>query len=745
MTIQDEPRFGFRGLLLDPVRCFIPKENVLRIIDCMAMLKINKLHFHLTDDNGWRIEIKKYPKLIEVGSKRKCSGLGWEWENDQFDNIPQAGHYTQEDIKEIVAYAKKLNITIVPEIEILTHSSAAIASYPQLGTTKKQIEVECRMGVFSEIIDVSDDFAIQFMHDVLDEVMALFPGEYIHIGGDEAHGNHWANSQSIRSLKNSLGITENFELQIWYFNQINKYLNENQKGIDKATKEMEKKRTYIAIDLKSFYASVECKERNRDPLTTNLVVADKSRTEKTICLAVSPALKCYGIPGRARLFEVVQKVKEANSARRWKAPNRTFIGSSDDSTELNINPALEIDYIVAPPRMALYLEYSTRIYSIYLKYIAPEDIFPYSIDEVFMDVTDYLHTYNMTARELAMTMIQDVLKTTGITATAGIGTNMYLCKIAMDIVAKHIKADKDGVRIAELDEMSYRRKLWSHRPLTDFWRVGKGYAKKLEEYGLYTMGDIARCSIGKENELYNEDLLYKLFGVNAELLIDHAWGYEPCTMEMVKAYKPETNSVCSGQVLHCPYDFEKAKLVVKEMTDQMVLDLVDKKLVTDQIVLTVGYDIENLNNADRKKQYHGEVTIDRYGRRIPKHAHGTTNLKRQTSSTKMIMDAVIKLYDRIVDRNLLIRRINITANRLVDESSVKKEEVYEQLDLFTDYVAQRKKQEEEEAALNREKRMQEAMLSIKKKFGKNAVLKGMNLQEGATARDRNEQIGGHKA
>ena len=410
-----------------------------------------------------------------------------------------------------------------------------------------------------------------------------------------------------------------------------------------------------------------------------------------------------------------------------------------------INPELEIDYIVAPPRMALYLEYSTRIYSIYLKYIAPEDIFPYSIDEVFMDVTNYLHTYNMTARELAMTMIQDVLKTTGITATAGIGTNMYLCKIAMDIVAKHIKADKDGVRIAELDEMSYRRKLWSHRPLTDFWRVGKGYAKKLEEYGLYTMGDIARCSIGKENELYNEELLYKLFGVNAELLIDHAWGYEPCTMEMVKAYKPETNSVCSGQVLHCPYDFEKAKLVVKEMTDQMVLDLVDKKLVTDQIVLTVGYDIENLNNPDRRKKYHGETTIDRYGRRTPKHAHGTTNLKWQTSSTKLITDAVIELYDRIVDRNLLIRRINITANRLVDESSVKKEEVYKQLDLFTDYEAQRKKQEEEEVALDREKRMQEAMLSIKKKFGKNAVLKGMNLQEGATARDRNEQIGGHKA
>ena len=508
---------------------------------------------------------------------------------------------------------------------------------------------------------------------------------------------------------------------------------------------MEKKRIYIAIDLKSFYASVECKERNRDPLTTNLVVADKSRTEKTICLAVSPALKCYGIPGRARLFEVVQKVKEANSARRWKAPNRTFTGSSDDSAELNSNPALEIDYIVAPPRMALYLEYSTRIYSIYLKYIAPEDIFPYSIDEVFIDVTDYLHTYNMTPRELTMTMIQDVLKTTGITATAGIGTNMYLCKIAMDIVAKHIKADKDGVRIAELDEMSYRRKLWSHRPLTDFWRVGKGYAKKLEEYGLYTMGDIARCSIGKENELYNEDLLYKLFGVNAELLIDHAWGYEPCTMKMVKAYKPETNSVCSGQVLHCPYDFEKAKLVVKEMTDQMVLDLVDKKLVTDQIVLTVGYDIENLNNADRRKQYHGEVTIDRYGRRVPKHAHGTINLKNQTSSTKQIMDAVMELYDRIVNPNLLIRRIYVVACRLSDESSAKQEDTFEQLDLFTDYAALEQKKQAEKVKKEKERKLQEAVLSVKKKYGKNAMLKGMNLQEGATSVERNRQIGGHKA
>ena len=508
---------------------------------------------------------------------------------------------------------------------------------------------------------------------------------------------------------------------------------------------MAKQKTYIAIDLKSFYASVECKERNRDPLTTNLVVADKSRTEKTICLAVSPSLKSYGIPGRPRLFEVVQKVREANNKRRWKAPNRTFNGSSDDKAELDANPALEIDYIVAPPRMAYYMEYSTKIYNVYLKYVAPEDIFPYSIDEVFMDVTDYLQTYRMTARELAMTMIQDVLKTTGITATAGIGTNMYLCKIAMDIVAKHIEPDKNGVRIAELDEMSYRRKLWSHRPITDFWRVGNGYAKKLEEHGLYTMGDIARCSIGKPNELYNEELLYKLFGINAELLIDHAWGYEPCTMEQVKAYKPETNSVSSGQVLHCPYDYDKAKLIVKEMTDQMVLDLVDKGLVTDQLVLTIGYDIENLNNPNLKNQYKSEITIDRYGRKVPKHAHGTANLKKKTSSTRLITNAVMDLYDRIVDEHLLVRRITITANKLVDEKSVKQENEYQQLDLFTDYEAQRKKQAEEEEKLERERRMQEAMLSIKKKFGKNAVLKGMNLEEGATAKDRNEQIGGHKA
>ena len=507
---------------------------------------------------------------------------------------------------------------------------------------------------------------------------------------------------------------------------------------------MEENKTYIAIDLKSFYASVECRERNRDPLTTNLVVADPSRTEKTICLAVSPSLKAYGIPGRARLFEVIQKVREANNARRRNISDHHFTGTSDDSTKLGTDPTLQLDYIIAPPRMALYMEYSTRIYDIYLKYIAPEDIHIYSVDEVFMDVTSYLNIYHMTARELAMMMIRDVLKTTGITATAGIGTNLYLCKIAMDIVAKHIEPDKDGVRIAELDEMSYRRKLWSHKPITDFWRVGQGYAKKLAEYGLYTMGDVARCSVGKANELYNEDLLYKLFGINAELLIDHAWGYEPCTIDQIKAYKPETNSICTGQVLHCPYDFDKTRLVVKEMTDLMALDLVDKGLVTDQIVLTIGYDIDNLTDPARRKKYKGAVTTDRYGRKVPKHAHGTINLKRQTSSTQMLMDAVMELYDRIVDKDLLIRRINITANKLVDEHTVTNDDAYEQLDFFTDYEAVKKQREKEEADLERERHMQEAMLNIKKKYGKNAILKGMNLEEGATAKERNQQIGGHQ-
>ena len=508
---------------------------------------------------------------------------------------------------------------------------------------------------------------------------------------------------------------------------------------------MNKCKTYIAIDLKSFYASVECRERNRDPLTTNLVVADPSRTEKTICLAVSPSLKKYGLSGRARLFEVIQKVNAANNIRKLKASNHVFSGSSDDSTELQKNPSLKIDYIIAPPRMARYMEYSTKIYNIYLKYIAPEDIHIYSIDEVFIDVTHYLSTYNMTARELAMTMIQDILDTTGITATAGIGTNMYLCKIAMDIVAKHIEPDKNGVRIAELDEMSYRRLLWNHKPLTDFWRVGRGYSKKLEKIGLYTMGDIARCSIGKSTDYYNEELLYKLFGINAELLIDHAWGYEPCTMEDVKAYKPETNSISSGQVLHCPYEFDKARLVVKEMIDLMALDLVDKGLVTNQIVLTIGYDIENITDKNRSRNYKGTVTTNYYGKKVPKPAHGTTNLPKQTSSTTLITNAVMELYDKIVNKKLLIRRINIVANKLVDEHSVKNANKYEQLDLFTDYEILKKQREKENAESEREKRMQNTILDIKKKFGKNAILKGMNLQEGATAKDRNNQIGGHKA
>jgi DNA polymerase V len=395
--------------------------------------------------------------------------------------------------------------------------------------------------------------------------------------------------------------------------------------------------------------------------------------------------------------------------------------------------------------MALYLDYSARIYNIYLKYVAHEDMHVYSIDEVFMDVTSYLNTYKMTPRQLACTIINDIMDTTGITATAGIGTNLYLCKIAMDIEAKHAKPDKNGVRIAELDEMSYRQRLWEHRPLTDFWRVGRGYARKLEANGLYTMGDVARCSIGGEDDYYNEDLLYKLFGINAELLIDHAWGWEPCTIKEIKEYKPSENSISSGQVLQCPYEFDKAKLVVREMTDLLVLDLVDKGLVTDQMVLTIGYDIENLTDLTRRKLYKGLVTTDHYGRQIPKHAHGSINLGRHTSSTQLIMEAVTELFDRIVDKNLLIRRINVVANHVLDEKNVKEKEKFVQLDLFTDYEAQKKQQEKEEAVLERERKIQQAMLSIKKKYGKNAILKGMNLEEGATAKNRNSQIGGHKA
>lgn len=508
---------------------------------------------------------------------------------------------------------------------------------------------------------------------------------------------------------------------------------------------MPDKRIYIAIDLKSFYASVECRCRNLDPLTTNLVVADVSRTEKTICLAVSPSLKQYGIPGRARLFEVVQKVKEVNAQRIFDADNRIFTGSSYNCEELKTNHNLSLDYIAARPQMALYMKYSTDIYNIYMKYVAPEDVHVYSIDEVFMDVTNYLNTYKLTPRELAIKMINDVYEHTGITATAGIGTNLYLCKIAMDIEAKHVEADANGVRIAELDEMQYRKKMWNHRPLTDFWRVGHGYAKRLYKVGLMTMGDIARCSLGSDKDFYNEDLLYKMFGVNAELLIDHAWGYEPCTIEDVKAYKPQNHGMGSGQVLHCAYTADMAKTVVKEMTETLVLDLVSKGLVTNQLVLTVGYDIDNLTNPDINRNYKGEVSIDRYGRRVPKHAHGTANLEKKTASTKLIIDAVLALYDRIVDKNLLIRRLNIAANNVVDKKTIESEPQYEQVDLFSYFDKNEQDKEKDKKRLERENKMQEAMLDIKTRFGKNAVLKGTDLCEGATTIQRNNQIGGHRA
>jgi DNA polymerase V len=501
----------------------------------------------------------------------------------------------------------------------------------------------------------------------------------------------------------------------------------------------EKNRIYIAIDLKSFYASVECVERGLDPLTTNLVVADASRTEKTICLAVSPSLKAYGIPGRARLFEVVQKVKEVNAGRQRKAPGHKLTGESYDAPLLASSPELAVSYITAPPQMAHYMECSTRIYQIYLKYVAPEDIHVYSIDEVFIDATDYLKTYKLTPREMTMMLVQDVLKATGVTATAGIGTNLYLAKIAMDIQAKHTAPDKDGVRMAELDEMSYRDLLWMHTPLRDFWRVGKGISAKLEANRMFTMGDIALRST------YDETIFYKLFGINAELLIDHAWGWEPCTIAQIKAYKPSTNSISSGQVLQCPYTNEKAKLIVREMIDLLVLDLVGKGLVTDQMVLDVGYDVKNLTNANISGFYKGEVTTDYYGRKIPKQAHGTANIGRQTSSTMLIMNAVMELFDRIVDKNLLVRRIHVTACHLVNGDSVQKADSFEQLDLFTDYEAVQKKRAEEETTLEREKRIQQAIITLREKYGKNAVLKGMNLEEGATTISRNKQIGGHKA
>ena len=492
---------------------------------------------------------------------------------------------------------------------------------------------------------------------------------------------------------------------------------------------MNAERQYIAIDLKSFYASVECVERGLDPLDTCLVVADPSRTEKTICLAVSPALKKLGISGRPRLFEVVQKVREVN--RR-----RGHAGKSFSQKELNAHAELAVDYLVAQPRMAHYIQYSTRIYEVYLHYIAPEDIHVYSIDEVFMDVTSYLKSYQMTAHELARKIIREVLAETGITATAGIGTNLYLSKVAMDIVAKKMPADKDGVRIAELDEMTYRHLLWEHTPLTDFWRVGRGIAARLAPYGILTMGDIARCSIE------HEDFLYQLFGVNAELLIDHAWGWEPVTMDMIKAYRPETSSISNGQVLQSPYTAAKARNVVLEMADTIALDLVDKKLLTDQLTLTIGYDTESLTDRAVRERYQGKITTNRYGKQVPAHAHGTTSMERPTSSGKMLMEKVGELYDRIVNPDLLVRRINLSANHLVHESDSRLSSQAVQLNLFT-YSEELEKRQKLQEELAKERRRQEAVLQIKKKFGKNAILKGLNFADGATQRERNQQIGGH--
>ena len=500
-----------------------------------------------------------------------------------------------------------------------------------------------------------------------------------------------------------------------------------------------KNRIYIAIDLKSFYASVECVERGLDPLTTNLVVADASRTEKTICLAVSPSLKQYGIGGRARLFEVIQKVNAINHQRKDSVPSHCLTGKSTSDIELKAHPDWAVDYIAAPPRMAHYIEVSSKIYSIYLQYIAAEDIHVYSIDEVFIDVTDYLDNYKMTAHELAMKMIRNVLKQTGITATAGIGTNLYLAKVAMDIMAKKTVPDKDGVRIAELDEMTYRQKLWNHRPITDFWRVGHGIAKSLSKYGIDTMGKVARTSED------NEDLLYNLFGVNAELLIDHAWGWEPCTLDVIKAYRPERNSFSNGQVLSSPYNYKKTRVVIMEMADSMALKLVSMRLVTNQVTIYIGYDAENLTNEAIHSKYHGEIKANYYGKMVPKPAHGSANLPHPTSSTRLITEAVTQLYDNIVDKNLLIRRLNITVNNVIPEEKVTQGNNTIQLDLFTDYEQIRKQKQAEKKRLEKERRIQETQISIKKRFGKNAILRGLNFEEGATAKERNNQIGGHKA
>lgn len=497
-------------------------------------------------------------------------------------------------------------------------------------------------------------------------------------------------------------------------------------------------RVYAAIDLKSFFASVECRKRNLNPLTTNLVVADNTRTEKTICLAISPSMKAYGLPGRARLFEVMQKVKNVNNGRRMLAHNKTFSGKSYNDIELKKDKNLELDYIIAPPHMASYMEYSTKIYNIYLKYISSEDIFPYSIDEVFCNLTSYINTYKLSPRELVTKIIKDIYDTTGITATAGIGTNLFLCKAAMDIVAKHVEPNSYGVRIAELDERSFREKLWNHKPITDFWRVGKGYAKRLEKYRMFTMGDVARCSVE------NEDLLYKIFGVNAELLIDHSWGWECATIKSVKECKPENRSLCSGQVLHCPYDYDQTKLIIKEMADEITLDMVEKHFVTDMLVLTIEYDIENLKNAKYSKFYNGEIKEDRYGRRVPKPAHGTFRLENKTFSTRIISNGFVQLFDRIINKNLLVRKIYLTVGNLTDENELKKVEKYEQVNLFTNYGELAKKEKEEKIKLEKEHKIQSAIIGIKNKYGKNAIIKGMDLEESATTIQRNGQIGGHQ-
>ena len=495
----------------------------------------------------------------------------------------------------------------------------------------------------------------------------------------------------------------------------------------------------MCIDLKSFYASVECVERSLDPLTTNLVVCDESRTEKTICLAVSPSLKSYDISGRARLFEVISRVNEINNIRKKKIKNKKFIKKSYDNNEVINNDMVELDFIRAVPRMNLYMKYSSKIYNIYLKYISEEDLFAYSIDEVFFDITNYLNYYKLNPSELATKILKDVYETTHITATCGIGTNLYLAKVAMDIVAKHSEPNEDGVRIASLDEMSYRKLLWGHTPITDFWRVGNGYKNKLEEHKLYTMGDIALCSV------QNEELLYKLFGINAELLIDHAWGYEVVNIKDVKSYKPQNKSLSMGQVLHTPYDYEKTKLIVKEMTELLSLELVEKKVLTDKLVLTIGYDIENLISPTIKKNYHGKIVMDHYGRFIPYPSHGTINLEKKTSSTKIIMKNVLRLFDESIEEKLLVRRINISACNLSLESDINSQVIYKQFDLFSDAYKIEEEKLKEKIDEKYEKSLQIAMLNIKKKYGKNSILKAMNLEEGATTIDRNQEIGGHKA